>query len=947
MSVCCSSEENSLVEDIEFNFAASPIAVGKATMAEEVLYGGVPPVRQSPVVVDSTHQNSNSAGEMQVKALEHEVASLVKQIDFMRKEKDSLTNSVATVKHEKIMTLKNMTSAVKKATNEVAVLKKDIWKKDREIESILSKFHGLESENQRLKQLDQRKKLIKASKESEDEKKELGAFSFRENQSLRATLDTLRVDLAAERKQVVEMNALRQAADQQCKDMEMRCVRSEQMVLATEKHLDASERKSNAHIFKLYEDIKTLRVGLVGLNGDLASQASKGAVELGEMETERRIIATKLDKLLEENANLLRAQHTMDENLVSQSNLLGSLGAHVHQPPIGSPQRDRRIQEAKKQDANDSHVGQGALSPTAKKGLLMPLMNETEKEHEAVAKLRLANKTVHKLREEHALTKNHLTQANQELERTRAKLIRVEAEAKKFQEEKHQIKNDFMSDTQETGMQLQKMGQSLQFLTKENEKLKTSLDHARHHDHAAGAAANSNAGNKIAVTDDMTSAIQSSPSSSPRYSQSRSRSPGKSRGSPTHSNSNNNSNNKSKHHHDHMSAEERADELGIAKLQLKALRGSMKTSHEEISRLKIALEKARGGTGYDNNARRGTGANGREAPLNQSRSGDMYINTGSSSVMSDAGDMYGTQHPGSANMSSINSPSRGRKMYGGPGHYASQSGNLENEIMLMALNAPDTPSSVYSSTVGSPNSALDGDLNELQALENEHKREKRNLEIKLQKAEYRAVAISKMFQQIPSTLQVAQAEKRILQAKLEKNLETSNMLVESAQHDAKREVHQLTKILESATEEKSLMANQMKHQSDIIQQLNSRLEKQEKQLLSRSPDMDQFTFSLPTSKTSDPRARQQQHQQPSVSLMCTYPSDQNQTSQQSSPYRNRNNAMVAPNKTEYGDESINESKSGSAQLPMSMLSYDRKGDSVMEANFANFNRLQQMMMAIK
>jgi hypothetical protein len=57
--------------------------------------------------------------------------------------------------------------------------------------------------------------------------------------------------------------------------------------------------------------------------------------------------------------------------------------------------------------------------------------------------------------------------------------------------------------------------------------------------------------------------------------------------------------------------------------------------------------------------------------------------------------------------------------------------------------------------------------------------------------------------------------------------------------------------------------------------------------------------------------------------------------------------MVAPNKTEYGDESINESKSGSAQLPMSMLSYDRKGDSVMEANFANFNRLQQMMMAIK
>jgi hypothetical protein len=813
--------------------------------------------------------------------LQAEVDSLVKQVEHFRNERDKAVRNLQDMHTKDKKQIEHLTAAMKKVSNEAIVSKKQLWTKDREMAFLINKFNSSEAENKRMKQTlgGNKRANFGANNNNNNDSSQINAdlYTHREMQELRASLDACRVDITEQRKKTMNSDAKAKVAESKCHELETRTLRAEQITEATEKLLIDTEKKSAEHIGKLYDNIRVLRNGLVELNGELASQASKGQFELSEIERERRLVSIKLDKLMSENAHLLEHAVHKDVSLANQSSVLGSLSAHVHQAPASSPTRnEHRLNEY--HNFRTGHANSGDLSPTAKNGLIQPFM-ESEREHEAVAHLRLANKKVHELRGE-------LKKCKEELEANKLKVSTVTMhtngghgarynhkgssnETKSHSGDSNlieQMKKDFARETEITSSQLEKMRGTLEFLQTENKKLYKKLDCKDRN-----------------INDDegvMT---------------------------PTVTSSNYNSTNRE---------ENLTQDLAIAQLQVKALRANLVSVHKEVGKLKsqlkskyhTALTESNGNNyGYTHSTSPDGNGNGRYR-TNSVASGQYY------------NDM--SRDPAYDNINNID-------ILGNSG--------LENKIMLVALN----------DAINDDN--RDQKYNNMKRGLNEARRQITLLEHKLVKSEYRYDTINKMLQDIPSTLQVAQAEKRVLENKLIKMNETHLFAITTIKSDTQKEINNLHQLLDVETNEKRQLAKQLQKNGELVENLNERMEQQRKSSFNTDNVNNKFqsfvesfhqspSYSFAADNSNVNGRQQYQYNPTSTSTSTGVPvesisSPQKGLSMSSSSFVAPSSMKPNPNLTTSG-------------YPFSVPAYDQAGSSNVNSNQQNYDRLQQMMLNI-
>jgi len=859
--------------------------------------------------------------------LQAEIASLVKQVEHFRGERDKAARALKDLHDKDKKQLESLKEALMKANAEVLASKKLIWGKDREMASVINKLNSVEIENKRLKQVRSKKALSEARAELEKESGSHG-YAYREIQELKATLDVCRVDLSEQRKNLVEQSALRAQAENICRDMETRAIRAEQMLVATEKLYNDEEAKAAAHIAKLYDDVKVLRVGLVDLNGELASQASRGQLELSEMERERRVIAAKLDALLKENHLLLEQCAHQDKSLANQSAMLGSLSAHVHQAPIGSPHRDRRVEDSRRTLAQPQGQGQGHgsptgragpaarlqgdLSPTAKRGLLLPLMedrsgsetneqemhlknlkNRLDKSENEVKKLKLSLKDAvdanQKIRVQPSSSSDH----NHKLTLTPPKGA-TKAAADKHKLEIMLLRDECRKDATATANRVKAMTGTLEYLQSENAKLTQQLEHYGSGQTplatAPGAGAGAGSGASL----------------------------------------------------------ELQQELALAKLQVKALRANLIQVNREVARLKAQSSSV--GTSGAPSARLQTRPtiSANWSPAAQSDVGSDIDSTGEIEAKDDdsAQRFYSTKQRTVAGggeervMSAISSrnqsPSR---------DYINTSSAAEQRALHRVLHASNMPSAFVTGTqsmgfedgVG----ATMADVLTLQRALDEARRLISTLEAKLAKAEYRYDSINTMLQNVPSTLNVANAEKRVLEAKLQKQLETQSFSIAALRTDAQKEIASVKQLLARETAEKRALSAQMQQQADLVASLNERLDKQQQTLIHNSG----FNATMASSFAD---------WAPFTAPLAAFPpqvptQQQKPTQQQEQQYRHveaLSSPVKRPTSSFTPAWTAGRAPISAALPPFHLLSYDHSTDSMLSVNEANFQRLQQAMLSI-
>ena len=882
-----------------------------------------------------------------------EIDSLVKQVDHFRGARDKLTRVLKEVHEKDKKQLESMREALMKANAEILSSKKLIWGKDREMASVINKLNNAEIENKRLKQTRTKKARSDARAEVE---KESGAqsYAFREIQELKATLDVCRVDLSEQRKNLVEQSALRAQAENVSRDMETRAIRAEQMLVATEKLFNDGEIKAAAHIAKLYDDVKVLRNGLVDLNGELASQASRGQLELGEMERERRVIATKLDVLLQENHMLLEQCAHQDKSLANQSAMLGSLSAHVHQAPIGSPHRDRRQEDSRKAlqqvhleglspppsgragAAAHSLVNHGSLSPTAKRGLLLPLMDEHGGSDAGEQDLRHLKQQLHQSENEAKRLKLSLKEAKEALEASQKQqkghsltrspvpssdphkltltppkgvgAAKAAAAADKHKLEMHKLKEEFSRDATATANRVKAMAGTLEFLQSENVKLAKQLERNGMDVNVSGAAG-----------------LPSSSATAPA--------PGRGAAADTF---------------------ETQQELALAKLQVKSLRANLIQVNREVARLKHSRSgsseagaRGAGGGVTREKPRRGAGM---DANWSSPASASDFDSTGEVEAKDDDSTQrfYSSKKMQSGRggevMSAISSrnqsPSR---------DYRNTSSAAEQRVLHRVLNSGNSgggggtplasPSASGSHSMGFEDGvgATMADVLTLQRELDTARRIISSLEAKLAKAEYRYQSINTLLQNIPSTLNVANAEKRVLEAKLQKQLETHSFSMAALRTDAQKEVASLQQMLELETAEKRALSAQAQQQADLVATLNERLDKQQHALIqaggfnaTMASSFADWAPSMAPAAAFPPQAPAQQQQQQTRHVEAL-----------SSPVRRPLSSYTptgSPGKTPATD--------AASLQPFHLLAYDHSADSMLSVNQDNFNRLQQALLSI-
>ena len=995
----------------------------------------------------STNANEKVMGQwedpQEKEILNREIASLVKQVYYFRSERDKAIRALKETQSKDTKKLESMTEAMKKASNEALIAKKQIWVKDREMAAVINKFNSAEQENSRLRQIKSHKASISENhyaKSEAERERDASTYSYREIQELRAQLDTCRVDLATQRKQNVEQNALRTQAENAYRDMETRAIRAEQMNVATEKLLNESESKSASHTAKLYEDIKVLRVGLVDLNSELASQAARGKVELGEMERERRIIATKLDAIVKENLLLLEQSAHQDRSLANQSAVLGTLSAHVHQAPVGSPHRENRIQSHNNQRAldnrNNSSHGQGQdqghntggtgthpsqflhagdLSPTAKRGMLLPLMsNDTsEKGNEntntdIIKELRLTKRLLHTSREEvkgYQASLKIAQENNARLQATATSMASaaavrrgksppkaahgaVTAAAASTNQQIARLKAEFAQEAQATSMQIQKMAGTLEFLQTENMKLSTRLQHERRTSSFSSSPPNRS----------------TSPASNVKFSQAKL--------AQSSSNVHAEGNGDSSKELENLSAE-----YALAKLQVQALRSNLIQAHREIGKLKTrtsANASASVSTGGNTSANKSLRSHSPSPSYGYTQGygcdPDQHIHVNSHSHShshhqnkNKANDDDSTRRiiaddssvsTNGINDNETNTNAHASEKLGLGMERVTSAHGLQQRVLNRATHTHTHTEDADMHGNGYENNGVTATMADVLTLQRALDNARRvisTLEAKLAKAEYRYSSVNKMLQNIPSTLNVAQAEKRVLEAQLEKQLESSAFAVATVRADSYKELMSLRRLLDLETQEKRNLSQQMRSQSDMVAQLNERIEDLQKTLFqlqgygttlsfsdinapvlpyvasssqwsqtqTQGPTHGQWqegSYSYPPSPVRSSRLQEESLSSPIKGDSHSHHGHSHgqgyanggSSSSSSFIFSENNNNNNSANATGNGNVAGIPASTNTAENNASfqMLSYDMRAGSILSANEQNYQRLEQAMLSI-
>ena len=878
-------------------------------------------------IEESTHTAKVTAFEMDAterEKLMSEISSLVKQVEHFRAERDKAVKALKDMQSKDKKQLESMTEAVKKAGTEALASKKLIYTKDREMATILNKLNSLEIENRRLKQFNVRKSAMDSSKVAAEESSGQN-FAFREAQELRATLDSCRVDIAESRKKLVEEGALRARADTIARDMETRAIRAEQMTVAQEKLLNETEAKSAAHIAKLYEDLKVLRIGLVDLNSDLVSQASRGQLELSEMERERRVISTKLDVLLQENRMLLDQCAHQDRSLANQSALLGNLSAHVHQPPIGSPHREMRLEDKRKEShsvRSHSPLRDGELSPTAKRGLLLPMMEEKEntQDHQELIHVK---KVLSKAESELKKSQFALKECQEQKQHLQSEIQRMKAPglgSPKASHEKHhqqhlaKLQQGHSQETAASASHIHTLNGTIEFLQAENRKLTQQLQR----------------GDGI----------------------NRARSPG-----PSHVDA-------SPQKQDDL---ELREGYALARLQVKALRANLILVNRELAKLKaqkgdaldtiasspVSSQKQPDTAGSETRKRKSSAWS--RSPPNQVVAPRASIELETYDNDSVQG-IYPT--PTSSETGSINLSAIGSGHYPMSRDFTNHSTAAEQRVLMASLNAAADRNNVKTADNGENEHIIEGvsatmaDVLRLQRALDAARRMISGLEAKLAKAEYRYNSVNKLLQEIPSTLNVAQAEKRVLEAKLHKQLEIHNFAIAAVRADAQKDLTALQNLLNAETTEKRVLSDQMRQQAEMVASLNARLDKQQQDLVHQR--VQQSTMSSAAFIEQAALPLYPMHGQGSIAHTLTpihphaafnVPHAEQQPHLQTVRVRDVE-PLSSPVKRLPTSSFASVSRDPNPLPPFQILAYDHNADSIYTANQENFNRLQQAMLSL-
>jgi hypothetical protein len=236
------------------------------------------------------------------------------------------------------------------------------------------------------------------------------------------------------------------------------------------------------------------------------------------------------------------------------------------------------------------------------------------------------------------------------------------------------------------------------------------------------------------------------------------------------------------------------------------------------------------------------------------------------------------------------------------------------------------------------------------------------LEVKLSKSEYRQKSMSNMLQDIPSTLQVAQAEKRVLEAKLCKQVETHTFAISVLRSDAQNELKGLHHMLETEISDKRIMVQQLHKQAEMVDTLTERLEKQRKASLYQDGvhAMNTFADTFATGRVGDSNTSSATHMHNVRSPFTSFAVNPAAVETLSSPQKGGGTGVGM--ETSEANDSSNSGMSASfaftappsfgpikaeTNIPFNVPAYDSGGATSVHANERNYNRLQQMMLSIK
>jgi hypothetical protein len=170
----------------------------------------------------------------------------------------------------------------------------------------------------------------------------------------------------------------------------------------------------------------------------------------------------------------------------------------------------------------------------------------------------------------------------------------------------------------------------------------------------------------------------------------------------------------------------------------------------------------------------------------------------------------------------------------------------------------------------------------------------------------------------------------VLEAKLQKQLETHSFSIAALRADAQKEIASLQQMLQLETSEKRALSVQMRQQADLVASLNERLDKQQQTLIYaggfNATMASSFADWAPAAFPPLAPAQQQQQQQPARHVESL-----------SSPFK-----RPASSFTPTGSPG----KPPPPVPPFHLLSYDHSADSMISVNQGNFNRLQQALLSI-